>query len=184
MRSYTIIEKLRAEKDRRLAAAGIITNLSCLGFWKGVLLKTLSPQQINYHLNKIREDLKHLRSFSASRRVFSSSKTLEEEISRNFMFLREDHKNLERRINVLCEKNLILLEKMGLLEVTPPPSEPDIDNLRRQDSKILYTPWLKRMKYKQGLNKIEEGKDIIGNVITTMATEQAELINILKKTNV
>jgi len=179
-RSYNIIEKLGIEKEKRKHAAFVITNLTKLGFWKGLLMKT-TTKFVTEKMEKIKLHLKIFGRLSSQRGNLDKSKNLEEEISRHFTFLREDHKHLEEKINDLCERNLVLLDRLGYLqeenaneniEENKIEGEENIDNnpnsatLISSSEKIIYTPWLKRQKYKAAnielaMKKNEEIKETL-----------------------
>lgn len=142
-RSYTIIEKIAVEKEKRVHAAYMITNLSKLGFFKGFIDKNKEKKTLKSIMEKFK---KHLYSFQALRRermgIFASN-TTEEEISRHFTFLNADHKNLEEKINILCEKNLMILDRLGCLD-----EEEIKDSEDSIPSAQIYTPLIKRQRYK------------------------------------
>jgi len=75
--------------------------------------------------------------------VFGGS-TLQEEVSRHFVFLREDYKNLENKLNVLADANLNLLKQMGLLDDSQQNSLLNINETKSP----RYSPMMKRMRYK------------------------------------
>ena len=64
-RSFSIIEKLMQRKHQQKHAAYILTNLTKLGFWGGVVNKDISEEQKNYHIAQIK---KHLRKFRILRK--------------------------------------------------------------------------------------------------------------------
>jgi len=66
-RSYSIIEKLILKKRKQKHAAFVLTNLTKLGFWGGLLNKDINEQQKSYHLNQIK---KHLNKFRFLRKFF------------------------------------------------------------------------------------------------------------------
>ena len=61
-RSYNIIEKLILKKHKQKHAAFILTNLTKLGFWGGVVNKDISIEQRTYHMNQIKKHLNKFRS--------------------------------------------------------------------------------------------------------------------------
>ena len=157
-RSYSIIEKLILKKRKQKHAAFVLTNLTKLGFWGGLLNKDINEQQKNYHLNQIKKHLnkfRFLRKFFyifvvvllkivfRSRAIFGGS-TLQEEVSRHFTFLREDYKNLENKMNILADANLNLLKQLGLLDESQQNSLLDI----KEGRSPRYSPMMKRMRYK------------------------------------
>ena len=145
-RSYSIIEKIGVEKEKRKHAAFVITNLTKLGFWKGIL-KKIRNEDIQYHVKNIKDHLKIFRRLNNDRVNLFTSRNIEEEISRHFTFLRDDHKHLEERVDELCGANLDLLDKIGIVQ-----EELEIigsDKSVECSEKYLYTPWLKRRKYKR-----------------------------------
>lgn len=64
-RSYNIIEKLELHRKKRKHAAYILTNLTKLGFWGGVVRKNLEEDVKSYHVKQIK---KHLQKFRRLRK--------------------------------------------------------------------------------------------------------------------
>ena len=162
-RSYNIIEKLGVEREKRKHAGFVITNLSKLGFWKGVLIKKKGLGGVAVIIEKLKLHLKEFIRLHSSQDNIDLSKNIEEEISRHFTFLREDHKHLEENINKLCEKHLMMLEFLGIGdELIEPNPENNVNNsnnaLNSSGEKNIYTPWLKRHKYRKVsmMDKVEE----------------------------
>lgn len=68
-----------------------------------------------------------------------------EEISRHFVFLREDYKQLENKLNALSESNLKLLDQLGLLD-----EENEIShNIIGEMKSPIYSPYNKRKNYRK-----------------------------------
>jgi potassium intermediate/small conductance calcium-activated channel subfamily N protein 2 len=61
-RSYNIVEKLVLKKRKQKHAAYILTNLTKLGFWGGVVNKDITEEQKNYHIQQIKKHLNKFRS--------------------------------------------------------------------------------------------------------------------------
>lgn len=66
-RSYNIVEKLLARKHKQKHAAFILTNLTKLGFWGGIVRKEITEEQKKYCITKIK---KHVRKFRNLRQYF------------------------------------------------------------------------------------------------------------------
>ena len=78
-----------------------------------------------------------------------------EEITRNFGFVKEDFKNLERKLNKLCELNLDILEKLGIINDT-------INNISRDNREnYVYTPVLKKRTKRFTLAPMIHHSDIL-----------------------
>lgn len=165
-RSYNIIEKLAVEREKKKHAGFVITNLSKLGFWRGVLIKRNTLGSVGVIMEKLKTHLKEFLRLHSSQDNIDLSKNFEEEISRHFTFLREDHKHLEEKIDKLCEKHLMMLDFLGigeeLIDSNPDNNNNNINNssnaLNSSNDKIIYTPWLKRHKYKNIslIDKVQE----------------------------
>ena len=69
-RSFNIIEKLILKRRKQKHAAFILTNLTRLGFWGGMVNKEITEEQKTYHIRQIK---KHLNKFRILRRFFSFS---------------------------------------------------------------------------------------------------------------
>lgn len=169
-RSYTIIEKIMVEKEKKTHAGFVITNLSKLGFWKGFLDKKVGGKTIENYVKKLKTHLKAFKGLSKENQGIFAMRTTEEEISRHFMFLKEDHKLLEGKVNELCERNLCLLDKLGCL-----PNEEGEDSMTASLGCIMYTPWLKRQKiknlFKENEEEIKKNEEEIENEVKETGNE-------------
>ena len=64
-RSFNIIEKLILKRRKQKHAAFILTNLTRLGFWGGMVNKEITEEQKTYHIRQIK---KHFKKFRILRR--------------------------------------------------------------------------------------------------------------------
>lgn len=71
--------------------------------------------------------------------------TLHEEVSRHFVFLREDYRNLEAKLNILAESNLVLLDQLGIISDF---DDSQMNSFMGGAKSPMYSPMAKRVRYK------------------------------------
>jgi len=63
------------------------------------------------------------------------------------VFLREDYRNLEAKLNILAESNLMLLDQLGITSDNTESHMNSFSILKEAKSPV-YSPNMKRMRYK------------------------------------